>query len=207
MFFKRSISLERDRSMSLRQFVGFDHKLREWESKGWTAEGRGTDDMGLYTGLTVLHIAIANQSIDEVEMLLRTARADLRARATGAFFQPPLLTPYKDGKRELFSRIRKQRVFFTWLLNGRTMLKNAKSGFYAGELPLSFAASIGNIAIMQMLVDHVSTDQEKMSLIEATDSFGNTALHMAVYHNRPNAVDWLIDHGARKCMTMLNVMG
>ena len=33
-------------------------------------------------------------------------------------------------------------------------------------------------------------------LMNAQDSAGNTALHMAVFHNKINAVDWLIEEGA-----------
>jgi ankyrin repeat protein len=32
--------------------------------------------------------------------------------------------------------------------------------------------------------------------MNAQDSAGNTALHMAVFHNKINAVDWLIEEGA-----------
>lgn len=44
---------------------------------------------------------------------------------------------------------------------------------------------------------HKKEDPNYDLFMNAQDSAGNTALHMAVFHGKIKAVDWLIDNGAR----------
>ncbi|KAK3262986.1 hypothetical protein CYMTET_28187, partial [Cymbomonas tetramitiformis] len=63
------------------------------------------DPPGLYEGETVLHIAIANQDMEMVQLFMENG-ADLSARAFGDFFRPdgncyygedPLSSPLHDS--------------------------------------------------------------------------------------------------------------
>ena len=119
---------------------------------------------------------------------------------------------------------------------------NDESRCYYGQFPLSFAASVGNVRVCQLLYayqkmrfesDHdawqapgearerehqvqlrtlwgggcaVPTD---MSLfVNAMDSFGNTAMHMAVMYGRKDVVDWLMGRPeGRESLEMLNFEG
>jgi len=40
--------------------------------------------------------------------------------------------------------------------------------------------------------------------VNAQDTTGNTALHMAVYHKQLKVIDWLITHGGKPSLTMMN---
>jgi len=43
--------------------------------------------------------------------------------------------------------------------------------------------------------------------VNAQDTTGNTALHMAVFHKQLRVIDWLIGHGGRPSLTMMNLDG
>jgi ankyrin repeat protein len=40
--------------------------------------------------------------------------------------------------------------------------------------------------------------------MNAVDSLGNTAMHLAVIHQNMNAFDWLMKNGARRSLEHLN---
>ena len=81
---------------------------------------------------------------------------------------------------------------------------------YYGELPLSFAASLNRVDMIQMIVDHhrdplqtVMMDQPRsnnfierrqrvFSLVLSVDTYGNNAVHLAVNHERKEAFDLLM---------------
>jgi hypothetical protein len=116
-----------------------DLKLVPWED-------------GLYTGETALHIAIVKQNVRLVKFLLDHG-AYISSRATGTFFQPPWLRPLSD-------RLTLLQKVFAWMGNvdlerfryaTLTREKNPDSVCYYGELPLSFAASVGNVQICRVL--------------------------------------------------------
>lgn len=56
---------------------------------------------------------------------------------------------------------------------------------YFGQLPLSFAASLGLTDIVRLLIEHGAR-------LDAQDMYGHTALHMAVWHSRPGMFDELL---------------
>merc|ERR1739838_1131391 len=82
-----------------------------------------------YYGEGCLHFAIIQDNLEAVELLLNTKILDLHARARGKFFLPV------DVKR------------------GDVILNKKQFQGYAyyGEYPLSFAASLGNHKVYDML--------------------------------------------------------
>lgn len=131
-----------------------------------------------YEGLTLLHIIIAQRDADALKALLaRGPGLDLKVQATGSFF------------KELVS----------------------EAAMYYGEYPLSFAVSIGWIEGMELLDQYAEADGGWneggfTKLVTMPDSFGNTALHMAVRHNRRDSYDWLRAH-ALIDVSRMNRMG
>eukprot|EP01062_Namystynia_karyoxenos_P067327 TRINITY_DN6125_c0_g1_i1.p1 TRINITY_DN6125_c0_g1~~TRINITY_DN6125_c0_g1_i1.p1 ORF type:complete len:947 (+),score=300.53 TRINITY_DN6125_c0_g1_i1:98-2842(+) len=79
--------------------------------------------------------------------------------------------------------------------NGADLCPRAYGSFFApggqcyfGEYPLSFAVACGNKPVCELLVAHGGRD-----MLERRDSYGNTALHLAVIHRRPELFDWLLE--------------
>jgi ankyrin repeat protein len=150
--------------------------LKPWKS---IIDGQGIDT-GLYTGETVLHMAICLGEAELVAFLLEKKRCvDLNAEATGMFFKPPFIRK-KNIPRDRFARH-----------------TNEDSRCYYGAFPLSFAASVGREDICQQIFDaflagHKGPQQANAAL-RRQDDCGNTALHMAVIHRRTRAIDWLLE--------------
>lgn len=118
-----------------------------------------------YYGESPLHLAIIQNDIDLVKRLLNTGFCNVQGRAQGRFFMP------LDVKR-----------------GNITMLKSNYDGFaYFGEYPLSFAASIGNFDMYDVLL-------ESNADVEAKDQLGNTALHLTVIHNKMDMFHHAINH-------------
>ena len=169
--------------------------LKRWKDAGKLAGAGDQDDGGLYTGETVLHIAVANQDLDTVRWLLRRG-AWLSTRATGAFFKARMM---QRTAREL--GVRTQLI--AWLQNrdleGEPFMhhqENVESGdLRCGETVLAFAATAGKITVLEEIVVQVKRRLERLQLPEfgkfgtytdlasflnEADSEGNTALHYAV---------------------------
>eukprot|EP00930_Biecheleria_cincta_P039602 TRINITY_DN27204_c0_g1_i1.p1 TRINITY_DN27204_c0_g1~~TRINITY_DN27204_c0_g1_i1.p1 ORF type:complete len:817 (-),score=158.84 TRINITY_DN27204_c0_g1_i1:35-2485(-) len=119
-----------------------------------------------YEGLTLLHIIVAQRDQAALKALLaRGPGLDLKVQATGSFF------------KELVS----------------------EAEMYYGEYPLSFAVSIGWIEGLELLAQYAEgvggwRKGGLERLVYLPDTFGNTALHMAVRHNRKDSYDWLRGH-------------
>lgn len=108
------------------------------------------DDGGLYTGQTVLHIAIVRKDRKLVQFLLGYG-ANIVARATGAFFKPKrCVTVVENPTRyqRTIAWIRGTDLSREPLVEIRDV---ADSGCYYGEFPLSFAVSIGSVELCTVL--------------------------------------------------------
>jgi len=129
--------------------------------------------MGLYTGETVLHFAIANADVDTVRWLIRHG-ADVRAKATGSFFSPASLR-WGHLRKIIHNKQEKHMLTFGWrqLLPLSTNMYNpdaaapwsnsfgaiqstgdviahaAQPDLYCGQLPLALAVQIGSIMICE----------------------------------------------------------
>lgn len=103
-----------------------------------------------------------NEDIEMVRVLLKHG-ANVHQRCTGRFFCPD------DQKFKLRNTIHKEHPIFPVETNYQGFL-------YFGELPLTFAALVNQLDIVQELIRHGA----KMN---KTDSNGNTVLHMLVIHN------------------------
>jgi len=178
------------------------------------------DDGGIYTGETVLHIAIVQMDLDLVKWML-DRHICITSRARGAFFKPPSCITEQQLQAVNMSAIARGLGATT------NFFKNEDSVCDYGEFPFSFAASIGNIAIMKVLAKHaerggilkqelieVLKTQRKIRaslgindeivvtekggfmrlLIGLQDSRGNTALHMAVHYDQQESFDWIMSH-------------
>ena len=61
--------------------------------------------------------------------------------------------------------------------------------------------------VCELLYQHAQREQST-SFVQATDSFGNTAVHMAVKHRQLAALDWLVSvEEGRLCLDMANHEG
>jgi ankyrin repeat protein len=139
----------------------YTNDLDPWRQRDPTCQSMRTNEDtldldawedGLFTGETVLHIAIAKKNASRVEFLLERG-ASLTSRAKGTFFQPEWLRP-------LSKRLTRLQKAFAWMIamdlsKSRyatlTQERNPDSACYYGELPLSFAASVGSVDICQLL--------------------------------------------------------
>ena len=90
-------------------------------------------------------------------------------------------------------------------LAGAKRLENIESKCYYGEYPYSFAACRGSPDIMQAIfegaqaigmLDPVSSQQQGQDerwTVFAQDGIGNTALHMAIFYERIECMDMILD--------------
>jgi ankyrin repeat protein len=262
---------------------------------------------GLYTGETILHIAIVQEKVNAVHKLLERG-IEVSTRASGVFFQPRFQMPH-TADLSFLQKVKARIIGIDLELERFAAIKrieNTYSGCYYGEYPLSFAASVGNVDICDLLYccwqrrvklvekeyqdrpkgactgkktmsekdeilemikqmtesekgtpvnprlfmnqsfknrnthkrlkfdltkrsdrhaarslpeadDQSGSDRNLASsavhqlmwyFVNAADSFGNTAMHMAVMHNQTGVIDWLmkIDEG-RDSLEMLNHEG
>ena len=107
---------------------------------------------GLYTGETILHIAIVQEQEKVVNRLLENG-IEISSRAKGIFFQPRLQYPRSTDLS--YSEQLKAQMMGIDLVDQTFVavkrIENTHSGCYYGEYPLSFAASVGNVDICDQL--------------------------------------------------------
>ena len=118
-----------------------------------------------YYGETCLHLAIIQNNIEAVEIVLNSGQDILHARACGKFFAP---VDINRGDVKL----RKE---------------NFDGYAYYGEYPLSFAASIGNQKIYDLLIERNGNPSK-------LDRLKNGVLHLAVIHNQPDMYYHAVTH-------------
>jgi len=156
---------------------GMWHQLKTLYERAVGLYADPVNDGGLYTGETVLHIAIANQDFDTAKKLVDTYKADINAKATGAFFKPTIERIMEDrrgggegpkgggdGRDHSQGEVErpKQGMLSWWPFGERQrtlrIVPNKEGAFedgdsYFGETPLCFAVVFGNLALMRMLID------------------------------------------------------
>jgi hypothetical protein len=179
--------------------IPYADDLEPWKS---SVVDRKSFDCGLYTGETILHIAIITCDEEVVRFLLERG-ASLSARARGVFFMPEWIP--EQNKHSFFHRIKSCFLSFTHAEVNKNHNEYSQCAY--GEFPLSFAASIGKVDICKLLYAH-AVRTKCMSIVCAEDSFGNTAMHMAVLHKQPRVVDWLMTTKEGKaCLDTANKEG
>jgi len=188
------------------------------------------NDTGLFTGETLIHIALQASDVQLVDWLIRHG-ASLDARAAGLFFQPHQIPILPDNRSKWFWQDKVE--------------DNTRAGCYYGGFPLSFAASIGDVQMASMLIEHATQviqaheheyspftawlDVQISNLVEQSeefhmefsggsevnkrrlaafinvqDSHGNTALHMAVRYGKSDMIEHLIGSRATPSLSLMN---
>jgi ankyrin repeat protein len=206
--------------------VPFDSDMSVWSKLGIL---KGQDDGGLYTGETLLHIAVVRNEKKLVKWLIEEKGASVAAQATGLFFKARTVSVVEKKPRG------KKAPGGT--LRTRTM-ENKESRADFGEFPLSFAASMGYVEIMDVIKRAIDKKAEKPEtfsqvldqypqklqggpamtklshikhlnyiLLNSQDNDGNTALHMAVFHNEIPSILWLLENGGRPSLKLVNSHG
>ncbi|KAJ8047611.1 Transient receptor potential cation channel subfamily V member 6 [Holothuria leucospilota] len=128
-----------------------------------------------YYGETALHLAIVQNDLETVKMLVNDFHAKLDQRATGRFFRPKGLT---DRKVIQFENL------------------DYEAEAYYGEYPLAFAASLGHAEIYDFLIEaslRAKRGQGKCNP-DQPDSYGNTIMHMIVIHNQKLMFNHVVFH-------------
>jgi hypothetical protein len=133
------------------------------------------NDRGLFTGETLLHIAISSLNREMVAWLInKGARFD--SRTVGVFFQPLHIPMLSDNRTKWF-----------WQ---KKIEKNERAGCYYGQLPLSFAASLGAMELVKMIVEHAGKVIER----EAVSTQIRETANLENVRNR--FTEWLDEQGA-----------
>eukprot|EP00756_Hemistasia_phaeocysticola_P002992 Hpha_TRINITY_DN12001_c0_g1::TRINITY_DN12001_c0_g1_i1::g.140897::m.140897 len=131
--------------------------------------------LGRYDGETALHLAVVLGDLDMAQKLMDRG-ADPLARTYGTFFLP-----------------------------GRQWTDDDKARTYFGEYPLSFAVGMNNRQMAQLILDHGTVKkgpedefapapgsrESKRKLLRAQDTYGNTALHIAILHRHMDMWDYI----------------
>uniref|UniRef100_A0A6T8NHJ3 Ion transport domain-containing protein n=1 Tax=Hemiselmis andersenii TaxID=464988 RepID=A0A6T8NHJ3_HEMAN len=196
-----------------------------------SAKGHGFS--GLYTGETVLHMAIVFGDEKTVQWLLEKG-ASLKedAKATGAFFMPRVIrrghldeekTPWREWKT-----VNNVQSDDDVVGNFNPLSAHSDRDLYFGQYPLSFAVSQGRDSVCQIIHDHSSNKDgvfsqnrdsseipeqlnkeptEWDSLVNMVDDLGNTPLHIAVMHGKQSTCDWLLENGAKSSLRIMNKQG
>ena len=117
-------------------------------------KGAGGNDGGLFSGETLLHIAIVQHNLESIEWLLNHG-AHLDDRALGIFFQPEHVKKIYHpmsirSVKNVLSTLHQHEMM---LFGGDTGEANQFfSGCNYGEYPLSFASAVGDDHVCHLLI-------------------------------------------------------
>jgi len=120
-----------------------------WRKLGLLSSFHPYDDGGLFTGETLLHIAVVQKDIPLVKWLIEDKNALVSAQATGAFFKSSELT---FAKRESVGSVFGRRVAVERSRARRRQFHNPDAACDYGEFAMSFAASMGQVKMMEIMV-------------------------------------------------------
>jgi len=142
-------------------------------------------DGGLFTGETVLHIAIVQQRDPELVGWMLRRGCNVVARATGAFFKPKEVRRRKvqgGGEDKRVSWGKRVQTMVVDVLQARPRRSHEQGGVTKrvlndvsacdyGELPLSFAVSVGSLEICKLLLAYVVNAREELKKDKAFKEF------------------------------------
>ena len=117
--------------------------------------GEGGKDGGLFSGETLLHIAIVQHNLESIEWLLSKG-ANLDDRALGIFFQNEYVPKFarSAGLQGIPSHSQIDNQILALFSRGRARERNQ---FFSecnyGEFPLSFASAVGDEHVCHLLIE------------------------------------------------------
>ncbi|XP_077114258.1 transient receptor potential cation channel subfamily V member 6-like [Ranitomeya variabilis] len=127
-------------------------------------------------GETALHLAIQYENLEAAEILLDEAPQLINQSMTSDFYRGQTalhIAAVNQNMNLIMALIRRGADVSSPRATGSFFALGNKNLFYFGEHILTFAACVGNIEIVKMLLDHGANLQVK-------DSWGNTVLHILV---------------------------
>ncbi|KAM4702763.1 uncharacterized protein WCC33_011278 [Rhinophrynus dorsalis] len=133
-------------------------------------------------GETALHVAVQHGNLESVEVLLEEAPELINQAMTSELYQgqTALHIAAVNQYIGLVERlIRGGADVSSPRATGTFFSLSPKNLFYFGEHILSFAACVGNSAIVKLLIDHGAD-------LKAQDCWGNTVLHILVLQPNTN---------------------
>jgi hypothetical protein len=134
-------------------------------------------NMAMPNGWTPLHSATQNGHLEVVKFLVEQ-QADVTTKDTAGW--TPLHSATQNGHLEVVKFLVEQQADVTTKGTARWT-------------PLHLAARNGHLEVVKYLVQ---TAKEFGSDISTPDTFGETPLHVAIYHSRGEEAKVLIEHGA-----------
>ena len=123
-----------------------------WLDPSDVSKNKGRDG-GLFTGETILHIAIVKRDLDSIEWLLDHG-AELTCRAVGTFFQDAVIPRFTSDKTWIKQKIGSLETKWVTFVNNEFNHYGGSCNY--GEFPLSFAASVGDECACHLLCARAS---------------------------------------------------
>jgi hypothetical protein len=123
-----------------------------WLNPSDVSNSKGRDG-GLFTGETILHIAIVKRDLDSIEWLLDHG-AELTCRAVGTFFQDAVIPRFTSDKTWMKQQIGSLETKWVTFVNNEFNQYGGACNY--GEFPLSFAASVGDECACHLLCARAS---------------------------------------------------
>ncbi|XP_073409113.1 transient receptor potential cation channel subfamily V member 6-like [Dendrobates tinctorius] len=127
-------------------------------------------------GETALHVAVQHENLEAAKILLDEAPQLINQSMTSDFYRGQTalhIAAVNQNMNLVASLIRRGADVSSPRATGSFFALSDKNLFYFGEHILTFAACVGNIEIVKMLLHHGANCQVK-------DSWGNTVLHILV---------------------------
>ncbi|XP_073540909.1 transient receptor potential cation channel subfamily V member 6-like [Phyllobates terribilis] len=127
-------------------------------------------------GETALHVAVQYENLEAAEILLDGAPQLINQYMTSDLYQGQTalhIAAVNQNMNLVAALIRRGADVSSPRATGSFFALSHKNLFYFGEHILTFAACVGDIEIVKMLLDHGAN-------LQAKDSWGNTTLHILV---------------------------
>ncbi|XP_071985386.1 transient receptor potential cation channel subfamily V member 6-like isoform X3 [Engystomops pustulosus] len=140
-------------------------------------------------GETALHVAVQHENLEAAEILLDEAPQLINQPMTSDLYQGQTalhIATVNQNINLVVALIRRGAAVSSPRATGKFFALNPRSLFYFGEHILTFAACVGDIEIVKILLDHGAN-------LHAKDSWGNTILHILVLQPSKSLLCQMLD--------------